>query len=176
MGCVVENIEKEHIMKKTKVHLPEIKLVGMTVRTSNLGEANFETGKIFPCIKKYFHEDVAASISNRKNPGTTYCVYADYESDHNGEYTYLIGEEVNAFDTIPPELETYTIKPQTYTKFTNGPAPMPHVRNDPWGKIWGMREDELGGKRRYHADFEIYDERAKDHDKIVLDIYIGLKE
>ena len=93
-----------------------------------------------------------------------------------GEYTYLIGEEVTLFDNLLPGLETYTIAPQTYTKFTNGPGPMPQVRQEPWEKIWAMKEDELGGTRRYHADFEIYDERAKDHDKIVFDIYIGINE
>lgn len=162
-------------MQKTQTQLPEIKLVGMTVRTSNKAEQNFETGKMFPCIQTYFHQNVAATIPNRKNPGTTYCVYTDYESDHTGEYTYLIGEEVTSFDNVPEGLQTHTIQPQTYTKFTNGPAPMPEAVKEPWYKIWAMNDDELGGKRRYHADFEVYDERAADHQNIVLDIYIGLK-
>ncbi len=162
-------------MQKTTTQLPEIKLIGKTVRTSNKAEENFETGKLFPCVRDYFHQDVASSIANRKKPGTTYCVYADYESDHNGEYTYLIGEEVSSFDSIPDGLEKYIIQPQTYTKFTNGPAPMPQAVKEPWHKIWAMSNDELGGERRYHADFEIYDERAADHENIVLDIYIGVK-
>ena len=39
-------------------------------------------------------------------------------------------------------------------------------------KIWQMNDDELGGKIRYLADFELYDERASDpdHQNIVLDI------
>jgi len=53
---------------------------------------------------------------------------------------------------------------------------MPDVVREPWYKIWQMTPDELGGTRRYLADFEIYDERAQDHEKLVLDIYIGVKD
>ncbi len=163
-------------MQKTTTQLPEIHLVGLKIRTSNKDESNFEKGKMFPCIQKYFHEGIFETIPHRKHPGTTFCVYTDYESDHNGEYTYLIGEEVSSFEQLPEGLEKHTIKPQTYTKFTNGPAPMPRVVKEPWHKIWEMTDEELGGERRYHADFEIYDERAKDHQNVVLDIYIGIKE
>jgi predicted transcriptional regulator YdeE len=162
-------------MKKITTQLPEIKLIGLTIRTNNKAEANFATGQIFPTVQKYFQENVAAIIPHRKNPGTTFCVYTDYESDHQGEYTYLIGEEVTSFNDVPAGMHKHTIHPQTYTKFTNGPAPMPQAVKEPWFKIWAMPDEELGGKRAYHADFEIYDERAADHQNIVLDIYIGLE-
>lgn len=163
-------------MQKTTIHLPEIKLVGLKLRTTNKAEIDFATGKIFPSVQKYFHENIANSISHRKKPGTTLCVYTEYESDHNGEYSYLIGEEVESFTDVPAGLEKHTIAPQTYTKFTNGPAAMPEVVREPWFKIWAMNDEELGGTRRYHADFEVYDERSADHQNIVLDIYIGLAE
>ena len=38
-----------------------------------------------------------------------------------------------------------------------------------------MSPRELGGKRKYETDFEIYDERATDHQNIVLDLYIGIQ-
>jgi predicted transcriptional regulator YdeE len=161
-------------MQKTTTQLPEIKLVGLKVRTINSAEIDFATGKIFPAVRKYFHENVASLIPNRTKPGTTLCTYTEYESDHNGEYSYIIGEQVDSFDNVPEGLATHTIAPQTYTKFTNGPAPMPEAVREPWFKIWAMNDEELGGPRRYHADFEVYDERAADHQSIVLDIYIGL--
>jgi predicted transcriptional regulator YdeE len=161
-------------MQKTTMQLPEIKLVGLKVRTTNKAEIDFSTGKIFPSVQKYFQENLAASIPHRKKPGTTLCVYTEYESDHTGEYSYLIGEEVDNFSELPAGLEKHTIAPQTYTKFTHGPAPMPEAVREPWFKIWAMDDAELGGKRRYHADFEVYDERAADHQNIVLDIYIGV--
>ena len=43
-----------------------------------------------------------------------------------------------------------------------------------WKEIWEMSSKQLGGHRSYKADFEIYDERAADHQNIVLDLYIGI--
>lgn len=52
---------------------------------------------------------------------------------------------------------------------------MPEAVRDPWFKIWQMSEAELGGTRNYLFDYEVYDERAKDHSAIVLDVLIGIK-
>ena len=161
-------------MQKAIVERKEIKLVGITVRTNNKIEHDPMTGKIFPCIQQYFHQNLAEIIPNRTNPGTTFCTYAEYESDHTGEYTYLIGEEVSSTDTIPANMKSLIISPQKYVKFTNGPAPMPEVIRKPWQEIWQMSPRDFGGKRMYHADFEVYDERARDHQNIILDIYIGI--
>lgn len=162
-------------MQQTTTKLPEMKLTGITVRTNNANEIDWSTGKIFPCIRRYYHQGMAQSILHRKKAGTTFCVYTDYESDHNGDYTYFIGEEVDSFDGQADHMQQLTIPFQTYTKFTNGPAPMPEVVREPWFKIWQMSPRELGGDREYIADFEVYDERASDHANVVLDIYIGIK-
>lgn len=162
-------------MKKQTITLPEIKLIGISIRTNNQTEINPETGKIFALVQRYFHQALYEKIPHRKKPGTTLCMYTDYESDHTGDYTYFIGEEVTSFDGCPADFSMHTIPAQHYTKFTNGPAPMPEVIREPWIKIWQMSEKELGGKRSYIADFELYDERASDHQNIVLDIFIGIE-
>lgn len=162
-------------MKKTMQQLTEKKLVGIIVRTNNRTEINPLEGKIFPCIQKYFHQNIAQTIPQRSYPGVTYCVYTEYESDHNGEYTYFIGEEVSRYTNVPSNLKELIIPAQNYVKFTNGPGAMPEVVREPWFKIWQMTPKELGGKRNYIADFEIYDERASDHQNIVLDIFIGIE-
>jgi predicted transcriptional regulator YdeE len=63
---------------------------------------------------------------------------------------------------------------QKYVKFTTTPVPMPDVIVNAWNSIWKMSSAELEGKRRYHTDYEIYDERAKDHQNIILDIWVGI--
>jgi predicted transcriptional regulator YdeE len=161
-------------MKQTTTTRPEIKLVGISVRTSYDNEIDKMNGKIFPCVRQYFHGGICGKILNRAKPGTTYCVYTDYESDHKGVYTYFIGEEVSSFDHLPEGLQTLTIPTQNYAKFTTQPAPMPNVIVNAWETIWKMSVQELGGNRRYHTDFEIYDERAADHQNIILDVYIGI--
>ncbi|MCB1108951.1 MAG: GyrI-like domain-containing protein, partial [Chlamydiia bacterium] len=72
-------------MQPESVTLPEIKLVGICVRTSYQQELDKMKGNIFPCVRRYFHEGLAEQISNRKKPGTTFCAYTDYQTDYTGE-------------------------------------------------------------------------------------------
>jgi len=163
-------------MRKDSVTKPEIKLVGICVRTSYEQELDKMKGNIFPYVRRYFHEVLSEKIPNRAKPGTTFCVYTNYESDYRGAYTYFIGEEVTSLDhPLPEDYQKLIIPTQKYVKFTTAPAPMPEVIVNAWSSIWKMSSAELGGKRCYHTDYEIYDERAKDHQNIVLDIWIGIE-
>lgn len=161
-------------MKQITAMLPAIQLVGISARTNNAAEMNPATGKIGPTLQHYFQGNLAAKIKARQNPGTTYCVYTDYASDFNGDYTYFVGEAVTALNEVSPDFETHLIPAQSYTKFTTDPGPMPAVCIDLWQKIWQMNAADLGGNRSYNADFEIYDERSQDPQNTVLDIYIGI--
>ena len=162
-------------MQKTVTELPEIKLLGILCRTNNTAEMNISSAKIAPTIQKYFRQAVGEEIPNRKNPGTTYCVYTDYESDFTGDYTYFIGEEVKFVGDSMEGFSSIIIPAQNYAKFTSKPGIMPEVCIDMWQNIWEMKSGELGGKRAYLADFEVYDKRALDPSKTVLDIYVGVK-
>jgi predicted transcriptional regulator YdeE len=156
--------------------LEEIKLVGLSTRTSNALEMNPETAQIGRIMTEFFTSGVQEEIQMRKNPGTIFAIYTNYESDANGEYTYFLGQEVSNFDNIPNNLETLTIPKQSYVKFTSEPGPMPNVCINMWQDIWKMTPVELGGKRAYIADFEIYDARSSDPMNTVLDIYIGIEK
>ena len=162
-------------MQKTVTELPEIKLLGILCRTNNTAEMNISSAKIAPTIQKYFQQALGEEIPNRKNPGTTYCVYTDYESDFTGDYTYFIGEEVKVGGDSMEGFSSIIIPAQNYAKFTSKPGIMPEVCIDMWQNIWKMKSGELGGKRAYLADFEVYDKRALDPSKTVLDIYVGVK-
>lgn len=166
----------EQEMQRASITRPEIKLVGICVRTSYGQELDKMKGNIFPCVQKYFHRALSEKIPNRKKPGTTFCAYTDYETDYTGAYTYFIGEEVSSLELPLPEgFQKLVIPSQQYVKFTTTPAPMPDVIVNAWKEIWDMPSRELGGKRCYKTDFEIYDERAADHQNIVLDVYIGVE-
>jgi predicted transcriptional regulator YdeE len=167
--------QKGRAMQQTIVERSEIKLIGIRARTSYSQELNPMEASIFKCVQKFFHETLFEKIPNRKNPGTTICAYSEYESEYKGAYTYFIGEEVTAVPSPLPEgLHALTIPPQRYVRYTSGPAPMPEVVVNAWKNIWSLSPKELGGKRSYLTDFELYDERAADHTAIVLDIYIGI--
>jgi len=163
-------------MQQSTVSLGQMLLIGIQVRTNNRQEQQWDQGRIFPCVQKYFHQQLAAHIPNRKNPGTTICAYTDYESDYNGDYIYFIGEEVSDFDILPEGFFSLVVPKQSYSKFTTNPGAMPDVLANAWQKIWQMTDENLGGRRRYHTDFEVYDQRAANHSNLVLDIYIGLND
>ena len=84
-------------MKKELENKSEIKLVGLTARTNNKNEMNPQTSKIGELAGRYWSQNVAAQIIDRKNPGVTLSVYTEYDSDEHGDYTYFIGEEVTSF-------------------------------------------------------------------------------
>ena len=163
-------------MNKTMQKISEIKLVGITARTSNAREMAPETSQIGSTMQKFFGNGMQAHIFGRKNPGTVFAVYTNYASDENGEYTYFLGEEVNNFENIQQGFETLTIPAQTYVKFTSDPGKMPAVCIDMWQNIWKMNAADLGGERAYLADFEVYDERSHNPEHAVLDIYMGVRK
>lgn len=162
-------------MNKLIEQLPVIKLVGITARTSNQLEMNPETAQISATMQKFFMEGLQSKIANRIEPGRVFAVYTNYESDEHGEYTYFLGQEVSSFEGQSKEFNNLTIPAQTYVKFTSNAGPMPGVVIDMWQNIWKMNSSDLGGKRAYIADFEIYDKRSADLQRAVLDIYIGIK-
>jgi predicted transcriptional regulator YdeE len=163
-------------MLQISVTRPETLLVGICVSTSYHQEQDVAAGNILPCVQQYFHSALYEKIPNRSKPGTTFCAYTDYTSDYLGSYTYFIGEEVSSYkDPLPDGFQKLVIPSQLYVKFTTSPAAMPEVVRGAWKKIWNMSLGVLGGKRIYRTDFEVYDERASDHNNTVLDLYVGIE-
>lgn len=162
-------------MKKELANKSEIKLVGLTARTNNKNEMNPQTSKIGELAGRFWSQNIATQIPDRRNPGITLSVYTEYDSNEHGDYTYFIGEEVSSFENTPSELQRLTIPAAKYQKFTTPSGKMPEVVISAWQQIWKMASDDFGGDRAYIADFEAYDQRAIDPANTSLDIYIGIK-
>lgn len=164
-------------MYKEKTVLGNITLVGLSTRTSLKNEMNPETAKIGKMATTYWSEQIANQFKHRVSPGITYSVYTDYESDEYGEYTYFIGEAVKSMDDQDIEkFDHLYIPPSHYQKFTTEAGKMPEVVIAAWQDIWRMTPADLGGNRRYIADFEVYDQRATNPNQTIIDIYIGIVE
>ena len=162
-------------MKKELVNKPEIKLVGLTVRTNNKNEMNAEASKIGKLASHFWSQNIASQIPHRINPGVTLSVYTEYDSNEHGDYTYFIGEEVSSFENVSSEFQRLTIPAAKYQKFTTPEGRMPQVVINAWQRIWKMSSNDFGGERAYIADFEVFDQRANDPVQASLDIYIGIK-
>lgn len=163
------------MMLKEIIELPSIMLVGLLVRTSLNDEMNTETAKISHTINRYFNENIPSKIPLIKNPGVTFSCYTNYESNEYGPYDYFFGQEVFSFDNVPEELAKLIIPAGTFVRFTTNSGSMPNVIIDAWQQIWKMTPNTLGGQRCYLVDFERYDERARDHNNTIAQIYIGIK-
>lgn len=163
-------------MKKIRIMLPEIKIIGIGTRTNNASELNPSIARIGALFHQYSNEKIADKIPNRLHPGITYCVYTDYHSDEHGDYTYVVGEAVSSFEEVPEGFKGVIIPAQNYICCTSEQGRMPDVCISLWQDIWAMTPQALGGTRSYKTDFEFYDHRAVDPHKTVLDVVIGVEE
>lgn len=162
-------------MQKNERQLPEIKLIGLTIRTNNENEVNPQKAKISALAEQYWTGNYANQIPNRANPGKTYAVYTEYEGDERGDYTYFLGEEVTQIDSIPEGFVSFTLPPSKYVQFTTEPGQIPEVIINAWRQIWLMGDKELGGKRAFQADLEVVDVKNLNPEKAVFDIFIGIQ-
>ena len=79
----------EHTSTDTKT------ITGIATRTTNELELNPETASIPGLWSRFFAENIGEQISNGYSTDTVYGVYTDYETDHTGAYTLIIGKESN---------------------------------------------------------------------------------
>lgn len=162
-------------MESSIIKIPQIKLIGLKVYTSNQDEFNPDKAQIGRTIQEYCQKYLNQN-SNIINNSKLYSVYFEYESNHKGKYSYLIGQEVEEFLDLPEELTAYIIPSQTYKIFETNTGIMPHVVIDAWKEIWSMEDNlTIGGDRSYIADFEAYDLNQKDPLNMNAEIYIGIK-
>ena len=65
--------------------------------------------------------------------------------------------------------------PGPYTVFVTDQGPLVDVLQAEWKKIWAMPPEQMGGKRAFLTDYEIYDQRSADQKHAQIEIHIGLK-
>ena len=168
-------------MKNEKIEIGQLKLIGITTKTSTNFEMNPKASKIGPLVNEYMSKQLANKINYRAHPGVTYLVYTSCKSDGKGEnnwftgkYNCFLGEEVESLNNQKSEFATLTIAQSAYQKFTTAPGKIPEIVIHSWQKIWAMKEHEFDGKLKHLADFEVYDQRAHNPNDAVVDIYIGI--
>jgi predicted transcriptional regulator YdeE len=148
-------------------------VVGIAVRTSNAKEMTAD-GVIGKQWGRFMMEGVLAKIPNKADKAMV-AVYTDYASDHNGEYTFLLGARVTSDADVPVGMVAKKIPAGRYAVFTSEKGPAPKVVPEVWMRINSLAKSAVGGDRVYAADFEIYDERASDPQSLQVDVYVGIK-
>jgi len=157
-----------------KVHQGGFSVVGIEVRTTNAKEASGD-GVIGKQWQKFFQDGIQRKIRVRVDD-TVYAVYSDYASDHNGEYSFLIGVKVNPSATASAGMVLRKIPAGEYAVITSDKGPVGKVVTAAWQQIYLLEDKhQLGGPRAYKADFEVHDQRAADRQSSQVDLYVGVK-
>jgi predicted transcriptional regulator YdeE len=137
-----------------KVRVAEARVVGISVRTRNADEGDPQKAKIGALWQRFFADGIAAKTGT-VDPGKTLAVYTDYESDHQGAYTLVVGCAVTGAPPVPAGMVAVTIPAGEFDAF-EAKGEMPKALNETWGAIW--RHYEAGrAKRAYTTDFEVHE-------------------
>ena len=148
-------------------------VVGISARTSNAKEMTAD-GAIGKTWDRLFQEGVLAKIPNKADLNIV-AVYTDYASDHDGEYTFVLGARVTSDANVPQGMVAKKVPAGKFAVFTSEKGPGPQVVPALWMKIYSLPKTAMGGDRAYQADFEIYDERAMDPQNLVMDAWVGIR-
>ena len=160
-------------MTQTPVPMDDFHVVGVAAWTTNAKEMS-GTGVIGPLWQRVMAEQLIEKIPNRVGSDII-AVYTDYASDANGEYTFILGTRVKSDTFVPEGMIIRRIPAGRYAVFTSQQGPSWKVVPELWQKIWSTPASEMGGERSYNADFEIYDDRARDPQNAVVDVCVGIK-
>ena len=163
----------DHGMNPKVVQQDGFTVVGISARTSNAKEMTAD-GVIGKEWGRLMQEGLLGKIPNAADKNIV-AVYTDYASDHNGEYTFVLGARVKSGDEVPAGMVAKKIPAGKYAVFTSEKGPAAKVVPELWMKINSLPKTAVGGDRVYGADFEVYDERAADPGSVVVDVYVGIR-
>jgi predicted transcriptional regulator YdeE len=156
------------------IHRDAMNVIGIEVRTSNKDEADRDRAKIPLLWQRFFQENIREKIPNKVQPEHLLAIYTDYESDEHGLYTEILGYQVSSIQDISQGMVAKAIPESDYALFTTPAGPVTTTIGQAWKEIWLVQPAQLGGSRRFSADFELYDERSSDPENTIVDIYIAI--
>lgn len=157
------------------VHQEEFSIVGIETRTSGENEISGE-GVIGALWQRFYQEGIAQKVLNRADENV-YAVYTKYTRDRMGGYTVVLGVKVKDKTQPAGGMVLQTIPAGQYAVLRSEKGPGESVIPTAWQKIWALEDKEqLGGKRAYKTDYEVYDGRNTDPKNQQADLYVGLKQ
>lgn len=166
-------MHKDTDMNPKAVQQDEFTVVGIAVRTSN-AEQMTPARPIGKQWERLMGEGLLAAIPNKAD-GKIVALYSEYANDEDGQYTYLLGARVKKAENLPAGMVAKNVPAGRYAVFTSERGPVEKVVVDLWRRVWATPKNELGGDRNYKADFEVYDERARNPADAVVDLFVGIR-
>src|SRR5437016_3279485 len=131
-------------MKHRIVSKRAFQVVGIAQRTSNARPA--EIGALF---RRFHAENTLAKIEDKLDDSAI-TLYTDYESDHTGPFTMVLGAIVHRADRVPNGMVARTVPAQRYAVIEARGA-MPAALIATWSAVWAS---DL--PRSYGVDFDLF--------------------
>ncbi|CAN5303762.1 hypothetical protein BH09BAC6_BH09BAC6_36680 [soil metagenome] len=153
-------IEKIELLEQNAFNV-----IGISVRTINKdGQSQQDIGALFGA---FLGGNLASQI-NDKISDDIYCVYTDYETDHTGYYTCILGCKAHTLARIPAGFVGVTVPAGSYRHYQVKGA-LPQSVGNAWLQIW-----ETEPNRRFTADYDVYGVNAQNPDDAEMDIYVAI--
>ena len=150
------------------VQIEPFNIIGISVRTSNKdGKSAEDMGQLW---STFFAQDITTKVP-AKVSNDIYTIYTDYDTDHTGAYTAILGYKVATLEYIPDGLTGKAINADTYRKYS-AQGKMPDAVVEKWMEIW--RADK-NLNRKYSADLEVYGAASQNPDQPIVDIFIAVQ-
>lgn len=157
---VLPQTSREAIVLPQLESVEPFKVAGISVRTRTLYEQNQDTARI-PGLYERFQADVIDQlISQPVRPQQQIAVYADYESNQSGEFTILLGKQVDTEAQVPDQLESVRIDGGKYLHFVGEGSDRAQAVQATWERVWQYFEEDMTYTRAYDTDFEIHDQAS----------------
>ncbi len=158
--------KQEDMMNYRTENLGEIKIIGIALRTYNANTEN--------AIGKHWHrflkDEIQQKIPN-KTSNDVIALYIDYESDHTGMYTFIIGCQVRSFEDVPEGLVARTIPASRFAVFS-AKGKIPEALIETWQEIWNTDLE-----RTYTGDFDLYKDLSQQKEgDFEVSIFVAIRE
>ncbi len=144
-----------------KNHHPAFTVVGIACRASNARPDLIEG-----LWHRFAQEKLSAKLLERSSDAI-YALYCDYESDHTGEYSLVLGYEVPASCLVatdpPPTLVVAAVPAATYAVIDSR-GQQPETTVAIWKKVW---KSQLN--RTYVCDFEVH------WGPVAAEVFVGIE-
>lgn len=141
-------------MRPKEIIIERFLLGGISTKTSNKNEENFDTAKIPVLWNDFFCKNIFENIPLKKEKSKIIAAYTNYKSDHNDEYKLIIGTEVLEKNTNA-KFDYHNTESGKYLSF-NIQGKFPEAIISGWKDVWAYFDNNNEIQRAYTTDFEEY--------------------
>ncbi|MBT2226623.1 GyrI-like domain-containing protein [Nonomuraea sp. NEAU-A123] len=132
----------------------ELTVVGIAVRTSNADEIDPARAKLPVLWQRAGAPGAFAHVPGRVDENL-YAVMTDYESDHHGAYTQIVGIGVRTVPRLPEGMVAVRVPAGTALR-VEARGQMPQAIVDAWQQVWKHTESGGTPPRAFTTDLEVH--------------------